>query len=119
MGNITWIKNTRLKMIAKEVLVCGLVLSMVIAVSWAVPADVECAEWEEVDDGTDEMDEPVPTAASIGMCSCSRGFYGNYVNWESCGEGYSPDTWWSLFRHCWCRCCSKGEEEGECGDWEA
>jgi len=53
----------------------------------------------------------------IGMCSCYRAIDGNYLNWERCGEGYSPDTWWSLFKHCWCRCCSKGEEEGVCGKW--
>merc|ERR1711974_401518 len=33
--------------------------------------------------------------------------------------GIQPDTWWSLFKHCWCRCCSQGEEEGVCGDWQA
>merc|ERR1712110_1329890 len=51
----------------------------------------------------------------IGACSCYRAIDGNYLNWERCGDGYSPDTWWSLFKHCWCRCCSKGEEGGVCG----
>jgi len=53
----------------------------------------------------------------IGMCSCYRAIDGNYVNWETCGDGYSPDTWWSLFKNCWCRCCSQGEGLGHCGEW--
>merc|ERR1712135_235162 len=103
-----------------------LLLGMVV-VSMAIPAmetddsDADCAEWEEVQvpDETSTIPPPDPTEASIGMCSCSRGFTGNYINWQSCGEGYSPDTWWSLFKHCWCRCCSEGEEEGTCGDWSS
>merc|ERR1711962_220753 len=85
--------------------------------------DPECGCMEATapptEPATTTISAPEPTEASIGMCSCSRGFSGNYINWASCGEGYSPDTWWSLFKHCWCRCCSEGEDEGVCGDWSS
>ena len=47
-----------------KVVLCALLFSLVIAPSWAVPAEViepECAEWEEVDDGTEEIEVPEPS----------------------------------------------------------
>merc|ERR1711974_582999 len=80
---------------------------------------LEATEKPSKEPPTETPTDPEQAEVSIGMCSCSRSFSGNYTNWQSCGEGYSPDTWWSLFKHCWCRCCSQGEEEGVCGDWQA
>ena len=61
-----------------KVVLCALLISLVIAASWAIPADViepECAEWEEVDDGTEEIEVPEPSKVIKNFGNETRRFF--------------------------------------------
>merc|ERR1711974_226902 len=50
---------------------------------------LEATEKPSKEPPTETPTEPEQAEVAIGMCSCSRSFSGNYINWQTCGEGYA------------------------------